>query len=145
MRGAGHPIHPAVVAFPIALLACAPICDALDLLGWLDEGNLLAYFCVVAGLIGGVLALITGAFELVRLTQRASQHLNRALTHAGMALLTLGWYVGALVLRGNKLTEPTFTLLGLEIAGALCLGLTGWLGGELVFHDGVRVRDVREP
>ena len=45
MRLLGHPVHPILVAFPIALLALTPVLDLLPLLGILTDAAGAAYLC----------------------------------------------------------------------------------------------------
>ena len=45
----------------------------------------------------------------------------------------------AFALRGGAAGSPGVLVLGLEVAGALCLAVTGWFGGHLVFRRGVGV------
>lgn len=56
MRLFGHPIHPMLVAFPVALLALAPVWDGIAWLGVMTDAKLAGYLCLLGGLIGGGLA-----------------------------------------------------------------------------------------
>ena len=61
--------------------------------------------------------------------------------HAGAALSALSVFAIGLALRSSDHGAPRGIIL-LEIGGALCLAVTGWCGGHLVFHhDGVSVRE----
>lgn len=142
MRLFGHPVHAIVVALPLALLAMVPVWDFLAWFGVLAEGGVVAYHCVRAGLVGGGLSLLTGVAEWIRVSKSRPEVSKHVLSHAGAALGALSLFVLALVFRTGKSAEPALAVLGLECAGALVLGLTGWLGGQLVFTHGVAVRGV---
>jgi uncharacterized membrane protein len=138
MRFLGHPVHPLVVAFPIALLALTPLWDGATML---DLARLapVGYWTELAGLVGGGLALVTGLADFIGLKEPSPGLTNAALRHAGFALTTLSLFVVAFVLRGGPAGEPGVLVIALELVGALALAVTGWLGGHLVFRFGVGV------
>ena len=138
MRLFGHPAHPIVVAFPIALLALTPLWDGLEFFG-VAKLALVSYWTELAGLVGGGLALLTGLADFVDLKEPSVNLTTSALRHAAFALATLGLYVVAFAVRSGPSGEVTVVVLGLELLGVLGLGITGWLGGHLVFGYGVGV------
>ncbi len=139
MRFLGHPVHAALVAFPLALLAVAPIWDLGARFQLLTDGQVAGYFCLLAGLIGAGLAAVTGFADFLRLADPRSAAAKAALTHAGVALTAVSLDGVAFALRGGRGAQPGPLVLALEVAGALGLAATGWLGGHLVFHHGVGV------
>ena len=144
MRLFGHPVHPALVAFPLALLALVPALDLLVQFGVsaAGVGTGAAYFCELVGLLGGGVAAAAGFVDLVKIPAQASAAAKAALIHAGLALVSMSLYGVAFAFRGGPAIEPTVAIVALEVAGALCLGATGWFGGHLVFHYRVGVRPV---
>lgn len=144
MRLFGHPVHPMLVAFPIALLALTPIWDGLAWAGVLKDGRTTAYYSEAAGLIAAGLAAIPGFADLIKIPQAESANAKAALIHAGIALTMLSLFGIAFAFRGGAAGSPSTLVLGLEVAGALCLAVTGWFGGELVFRRGVGV-SVQKP
>jgi uncharacterized membrane protein len=143
MRLFGHPVHPLVVAFPIALLALTPLWDGAALLGIAPELALVGYWSALVGLIGGGLALVTGFVDFLTLKEPPPELTNAALRHAAFAMTTLGFFVAAFVVRGGVSGPVGPLVLGLEAVGAICLVATGWLGGHLVFKHGVGVNKHR--
>lgn len=139
MRLFGHPVHPMLVAFPVALLALTPIWDGLAWAQVMADGRVLGYFCELAGLIAGGLAAVTGFADFMKIPQSRAQTAKVALTHAGLALTVVSLFGVAFALRGGRMGTPGPLVLGLEVAGALGLAATGWLGGHLVFQHGVGV------
>ncbi|HVR18625.1 MAG TPA: DUF2231 domain-containing protein, partial [Polyangiaceae bacterium] len=65
MRLFGHPVHPLVVAFPIALLALTPLWDVVALAGIEPRLSFVAYWSSLAGLVAGGVALVTGVLDFV--------------------------------------------------------------------------------
>jgi uncharacterized membrane protein len=133
-----------LVAFPIALLALTPVWDALAWVGVLKDGRATAYYSEAAGLVAAGLASIAGFADLIKIPQSEKANATTALIHAGLALTMLSLFGIAFALRGGATGSPGALVLGLEVAGALCLAVTGWFGGELVFRRGVGV-ETRSP
>jgi uncharacterized membrane protein len=139
MRLFGHPVHPMLVAFPVALLALTPIWDGIAWAGMMADAKTAGYFCALAGLVGGGLALVTGFVDLIKIPAAQVAAARVALIHASCALCALSLYGIAFAFRGGRAAVPGVGVLALEAAGALALIATGWLGGHLVFRHGVGV------
>jgi uncharacterized membrane protein len=99
------------------------------------------YWTELAGLVGGGLAAVTGLADFMGLEAPSPELTKTALRHAGFAVGTLVLFVLAFAFRGGAAGEPTLLVVALELLGALGLGVTGWLGGHLVFGHGVGVDD----
>ena len=132
-----HPLHPAVVHFPIACWSLATAADMASLWwgkpAWMLAGALLALGTLIA-----LAAMASGFIELLKVDAEhpATRDLNLHL------LLMLGaWclYATSLFLRlqGTALTQPGTVELGLSVAGFVVLGTGGWFGGKLVYTHGV--------
>jgi uncharacterized membrane protein len=65
LRIAGQAIQPVLVMFPLGLFMMAVIFDLADLGGAPHIVGALAYWNIVAGLVGGVLAALAGAVDLM--------------------------------------------------------------------------------
>src|SRR5437868_7131455 len=92
---AGHPIHPMLIPFPIALFVSAFLCDIVywqtATVGW----STAALWLIGAGLVGAALAAIAGLIDV--LGEPRIRALNDAWWHAGgnivVVLLQLySWY-----------------------------------------------------
>lgn len=140
MRLFGHPVHPILVAFPIALLALTPLLDGLSWLGVMADAAGAAYLCEAAGLIGGGLAIVTGFADFVKIPQEEKAAARVAIIHASLALCMFSLFGVAFALRGPRTAAAGPGVLALEVAGAVLIGVTGWFGGHLVFGHRVGVR-----
>jgi uncharacterized membrane protein len=138
MRFLGHPVHPILVAFPLALLVLTPIWDGLAFFGVANVAPV-AHWTELAGLVGGGLAAVTGLVDFMRLKDPSPRLTTTALRHAGAAVVSLGLFVIAFALRGGASREPKLHVVALELVGAFALAVTGWFGGHLVFGYGVGV------
>ena len=136
----GHPVHPAIVHFPIALLLSATIADLAWMAGLTGDTHIGAVL-MAGGLVGGLVAMGAGMADLVRLDQRLVPHAMQHVAVVGLAWLGYGI---ALFLRKDALTASTTTALGAgaigaSLASALMLAVGGWLGGRLVYTFGANV------
>jgi len=135
----GHPLHPAVVHFPVGLLLSATIADVAWLAGLTGDVHVGAIM-MAGGLAAGLVAMAFGMFDLTKLD---APLVPRVLQHAGvMAVAWLGYAI-ALYLRRDILTGGS--ALGtasvvVSLISALLLSAGGWLGGELVYTFGANVR-----
>jgi uncharacterized membrane protein len=132
---AAHPIHPAVVHFPLGLLLSATLVDLGQLAGLWEEPRLAALL-IAGGLVGGLAAMAAGLYDFSRLSDAQVPH---ALRH--MAAVAVAWlgYATALYLRRDALMgadDVSTASVATSIGSAMVLGLGGWLGGELVYRYG---------
>jgi uncharacterized membrane protein len=134
----GHPLHPILVVFPLGLLATSVIFDVVFLLT--DNTTLadVAYWMIVAGIVGGLLAAPFGLIDWLAIPVGTRAKSIGALHGAGnvvvLLLFAVSWYV-----RGRAEAAPgTFAYVCSFLGVGLAL-LTGWLGGELVDRLGIGV------
>ncbi len=134
-----HPLHPLLVAFPIGLFVTSLI---FDLIGTgLSSGALFAaaWFCMIAGLIGGVLAAIPGAVDLFTVVPPDSSGKRRGYKHALLNLAVLAIFIADAAYRGGPAAAATETSLVLSAIGVVLLFISGWLGGTLVYRNQIAV------
>lgn len=135
-----HPLHPALVHFPLACWSLATLMDLAYLLWpqvWLWQ---LAFVLLMLGCGFGLLAALAGFLELLKLP---AEHpaAGTAQAHMGLAMVTFCLYAGSLFLRIHEQqpVAPAVPALVLSGLGLLALLITGWLGGQLVYRHGVGV------
>ena len=134
-----HPLHPALVHFPIACWSLATAADVASL-WWGKPAWMLAGVLLVLGTLLALAAMATGFIELIKVGAEhpATRDLNRHLL-----LMLTAWclYATSLFLRlqGTTLTQPDSVELGLSVVGFVVLGIGGWFGGKLVYGHGVGV------
>ena len=141
-RIARHPIHPMLVSFPIALFVVAFLCDIARIVtGTTSPYWTLAYYSIGGGLVGALLAALPGFVDFLSLTRSEVRRLGlwHMLTNSGVVILFLiNFYLrrpsGAAAAGGGKAL-----LVVLSSVGVALLGISGWLGGELVYVHRVGV------
>lgn len=140
-----HPLHPALVHFPIACWSLATAADVASLFrgeaAWRFAGVSLAI-----GTVAAIAAMLAGFIELLKVDANspAMRHLNR---HMLLAVLAWSCYAASLFLRldGTTLRPPGMPGIALSIAGLLALCATGWLGGTLVYEHGLGMQKHEHP
>ena len=136
---AGHPIHPMLIPFPLALWATSLVVDILFY--FLRHPTLLvvAKFMIAAGCVGAIAAAIPGFIDWLSIKNGDVK--KAANWHARLNITALVVFAISLFLRmgsyselvGRKLTIPFL----LSLVGVILITIAGWLGGELVFRYGV--------
>lgn len=136
------PVHPALVHYPIALVTLSVVAD---LFGYLTDSPSLqaaGTWALLGAGAGAAVAVIAGLFDMKRAKMK---HLAHERVHirmkvgfvlfAALAGLTIWRWVISLDPHhglGWSYLIPAFVVLALTF-------FQGWLGGELVFTDGVGV------
>jgi nitrite reductase/ring-hydroxylating ferredoxin subunit/uncharacterized membrane protein len=135
----GHPIHPALIPFPLAFLTGAFVFDVLgrllDRQGFAQTGQYLG----IAGVLGALAAAVPGFIDYVRVVPPHSSGKERATKHMALNLATVAVFATAAVLRWGDVGGPSNTVLVLEAFGVAMLSTAGWLGGVLVSRNQISV------
>lgn len=136
----GHPIHPMLVAFPIAFLTGA---FGFDVAYWLTGQGAFwttGYYLALLGVLTAVVAAVPGLLDYLRVVPPRSSARNRATLHLVLNVGVLVLFGAALLVRGEPLPRLSTVLL-LEAVGAALLAISGWLGGELAFKNQLGVEN----
>ena len=143
---AGHPIHPMLIPFPIALWVFSLIADLIYV--WRDNPawEWIAFYTLAGGIIGAILAAVFGIIDYFAIKDKRVSKI--AAWHARFNVLALLVFAASFYLRttggarfvGGSLQIP----LVLSVIGVISIAISGWLGGELVFKHGVAVEPQRD-
>jgi uncharacterized membrane protein len=135
----GHPVHPMLVMFPVALLVTAVLFDIVDTVGGPDFLGEVAYWNITVGLIGGLLAAAAGSFDLLAIPT-GTRAKRVGLLHAGANLAVILLFAAVWAVRLNAESRAAGgALIAIEVVAVAILGISAWLGGELVDRLGVGV------
>lgn len=145
VRVLGHPLHPTLVAVP---LAAFPLVLVLDIV-WLftDRSGLWSagWWIVAVGLVTGAAAAIPGAVDLKAVPGSTAAR-RKGIGHmlVGTALLLL--MALALYLRWplGTVPSPVGTAVAVDALGAAAAAVQGFLGGELVYRHHLGVPTTEE-
>lgn len=136
----GHAVHPVMIVFPLGLLATGVIFDAIHLIWGNPTFATVAYWMIVAGIIGGLLAAVPGWIDYFAIPSGTRAKFV-GLTHGLGNVVVLLLFIVSWWLRRDAPERPELLASILSFAGAALALLTGWLGGELVERLGVAVDD----
>jgi uncharacterized membrane protein len=132
LRIAGQAVHPVLIMFPLGLFTMAVLFDIGNLLGGPDMLGALAYWNIVAGLLGGMLVTLATAIDLVftRADARAKR-LGVLLGLVNLGVLVMFAVILMLRMRSQeRVAGPG--LLTIELLSLVAAGFAAWHGGELV-------------
>lgn len=136
----GHPIHPMLIPFPVGLLSASVAFDVLYLLTGNREFATVAFWLIIAGIVGGLAAAPFGLIDWLALPSRTRAKSVGALHGLGNVVVLAIFGVSALMRLGAPgKPEPLAVLV--SVAGVLLAVVTAWLGGELVDRLRVGVDD----
>ena|SRR5437868_3345298 len=145
LRLGGHPLHPLLVHFPIALWTVAV---AADVAGWISGQALwwmISFGSQALGVLMATLAMLAGFLDYLTIARHDPAQ-DTAVRH--MMAMSTAWllFLVSLALRGVRATDlsaaaaPPGWATVAAIGGFLAMALGGWLGGQLVYRFGVGVR-----
>jgi uncharacterized membrane protein/nitrite reductase/ring-hydroxylating ferredoxin subunit len=129
-----HPLHPILVAFPIAFFTGTLIFDILGYVQGRDDLRHTAYLLELAGMISAVLAAIPGTIDFLFTVPPQSSGKKRAAKHGLTNVTNLLLFSAAWVYRQSD-DASMVVVLGIEIVGFILLLMAGWMGGTLVYRN----------
>ncbi|TVP88116.1 MAG: DUF2231 domain-containing protein [Pseudomonadaceae bacterium] len=134
----GHPLHPALVHFPVAALIGLVASDLAFLMTADEFWARASLWLAGIGALGGTVAGIVGMLDLLivrRIRRLVSGWSHGLLAIMLLSLASLNWLL--------RLQEPVSAIfpwgLYLSLLCSLLIGVTGYLGGQLVYEYAVGV------
>src|SRR5881275_2750975 len=136
-----HPLHPMLVHFPIGLFLLSLLLD-LASLAFPSVPNLVrdSFYAMLLGVITALMAAVPG---FVDYTDIRSDHPAKrtATTHLTLNLIVVALYGINLGVRSSSLVDPKIQMVPLILSfiGITLLSVSGYLGGRLIYDDGIGV------
>jgi nitrite reductase/ring-hydroxylating ferredoxin subunit/uncharacterized membrane protein len=135
----GHPIHPILIAFPVAFGVGAPAADLAGVLGGWPTVWAAGAYLAAAAVAGGLVAAVPGFIDYLYTVPPNSSAKRRATWHmavnvAALLLIASGW-----AFRDLDTLRPAAGAIVLEFAGLGVMTVGGWLGGTLVYRNQIGV------
>jgi uncharacterized membrane protein/nitrite reductase/ring-hydroxylating ferredoxin subunit len=134
----GHPIHPILVTFPIALYITTFICDIAYFLNGNELYHSIAQLLSKAAVGSALLAAVPGLVDFLFTVPPQSSGKKRAAKHGLLNVTVLILFVLA-IWRRNDDGSNYLLVLALEGIGVVLLSIAGWLGGTLVYRNQIGV------
>jgi uncharacterized membrane protein len=139
----GHPFHPILVTVPIGAWVASLVFDIASHItddpGFLTRGSM---WLIAIGVLGALAAALVGLLDLFAIPTR-TRAFRTALTHMTLNLLVTAAYAGGFAWRhaAGATSRVGVGMLALSAVSMAVLGVSGYLGGKLAYHYGVRVAD----
>lgn len=138
----GHPFHPVAVTIPIGAWSASLIFDLISF--FVDDPEPFvvgARILLIIGIAGAVLASVLGFMDFLTLRRHTAAH-RTALMHMAFNSAALALFIVSAVLRfDGPDTEVDVLAFVISLVAFAAVGASGWLGGKLAYHFGVRVAD----
>ena len=134
----GHPLHPILVAFPIAFFIGTLLFDVLGTIKNEDSYRRTGFYLEILGIAFAVLAAIPGIIDYFFIVPPKSSGKKRAGQHGVLNVLMLIIFIGVWFYRQNS-AASSFVILSAEGVGVILIGISGWLGGTLVHRNQIGV------
>ena len=132
---AKHPIHTMLVALPIGMWVFSLVCDIVLRAGGGAAWAPAAYYAIGIGIIGALTAAVFGLIDLLGIPQgtraRTLGYWHLGLNLSITVLFAVNFYLRTI---GTPVAVTPFIL---SIVGIAALLVSGWLGGEMVYVEGV--------
>jgi uncharacterized membrane protein len=134
-----HPLHPILVAFPIAFFTGTPVFDILAFAGNDEYFAHIAYYLLISGIAMALIAAVPGAIDFLYTVPPASSAKKRAGRHAVLNLCMVALFGASLIYRTGIESQAPGLIITLDGAGFILMNVAGWLGGTLVHRNQIGV------
>ncbi len=134
-----HPIHPMLVAFPLGLWVTSFIFDLIGAASHEPQFIATGFYLVIAGCIGAAFAAVPGLIDLLFVVPPRSSAKERGYIHGGLNILILALFIIEAVYRKSPSNQQIGFALLMSLVGVILLGISGWLGGTLVYRNQIGV------
>ncbi|HEY0672072.1 MAG TPA: DUF2231 domain-containing protein [Longimicrobiales bacterium] len=134
-----HPIHPALIPFPLAFLVGAFGFNAAALLLAEPEFARTGGWLTVVGIASALIAAVPGLIDYLYTVPPKSTGKRRATKHMAVNLSAVILFALSLLLRGGVQGETSWLNALIELVAVALLGAGGWMGGVLVGRNQISV------
>ena len=126
-----------LIPLPIGLWIFSLVSDIIFAAGWGGPvWHDVAFYTMAGGTVGALIAALPGFVDFTAIDNPKTKSI--ALWHMCINLLAVVIYAINLWLRTQSAPESKLPI-ALSVAGIVLIGISGWLGGELVYVRGVGV------
>jgi uncharacterized membrane protein/nitrite reductase/ring-hydroxylating ferredoxin subunit len=131
-----HPIHPLLIPFPLAFFIGTLVFDVLSVI--YDNASFwqTGKYLEIAGVVTALAAAVPGIIDYTYTVPPDSSAKKRGAQHGILNTLVVVIFITAYLLKDKTATS---LIIVLEAAGAVLLGISGWLGGTLSYRNQIGV------
>lgn len=144
---AGHSLHAMLIVFPLGLLATSVVWDICALATHDPRWGLVAFWTIVAGVIGALAAAVPGFIDWLGIPRATRAH-KLGLYHMVLNLTVVGLFIVSLAMRWKVTAGYDHAGVGQMIWGWIAVALavvSSWMGGELIERLGIGVHEGAHP
>lgn len=136
----GHPLHPVLVHLPIGLFVLSFIFDLFSFIAGSEVMVRGAFFLILFGVFGAAVASIPGVADFKDL-RRDSKAKRLARLHVILNIVALALYVVSFFQRAAypEVERTPFAAFLVALVALGVLSISGYIGGKLVYEQGVGV------
>ncbi len=135
-----HPLHPFLVHFPVGLFTLSFLLDIATLFYPFQGLYRAAFYSMVVGVICSLVAAIPGFVDFLDIREDHPAK-SKARWHMGLNLvMVVVFAVNAWVRSGDLfiLQTPIVPLI-VSVIGIILLSISGYLGGAMIYDDGIAI------
>jgi uncharacterized membrane protein len=136
----GHPFHPILITIPIGAWVSSIVFDVIAAAS--DDPTpfvIGAQALIAIGVVGAVIAAIFGFMDFTMIAPGTPAK-KTAVIHMSLNLgIVVLYVINYLVRAGADRDEVSVLGVVLSVIALLVLGASGYLGGKLAYHYGIRV------
>lgn len=137
----GHPFHPVLVTVPIGAWVSSIVLDVVAMAGDNEGLAEASQWLIGIGIVGALAAALFGLMDL-SVIPRGTPAFRTGTTHMALNVLAVVLFAIDFFIRlGSDDGSVPVSAFILSLIAAAILGASGWLGGKLAYHYGVRVAD----
>lgn len=137
----GHPLHQMLVPIPLGLFMVGSALDVVQRftdVAWIPT---VSFWNLLIGVVAALVAVVFGAVDFVAIPDGTRAKYIGGMHAVGNIVVVASFAIALFMRQEHRFDAPSALALGLELGALSLLGLTGWLGGELVDRLGVGVDD----
>jgi uncharacterized membrane protein len=139
-----HPIHPALVAIPVGALAVAVIADLVGLArpdsGWGPTAANALLIGIVTALLAAVFGFVDWFAMPMSPAGKRLATIHMVCNLVAVALFALSWW-----LRHDTVDATPTSAVAANVVAFLILGVSGWIGGDMVYKHKLAVVENADP
>lgn len=137
----GHPVHQMLIPIPAGLFIVAAVLDICDTFidaSWIPT---VTFWNIALGVIAALVAAVFGFADWTKIPSGTRAKRVGSFHGLGNLIAVVLFATSAYLRIGLPQYQGTGVTLALEVVAFALLGVTAWLGGELVDRMGVGVDD----
>jgi uncharacterized membrane protein len=132
-----HPVHMMIVHFPAALLPVAFLFSVIANFIVNPALTQAAYYCLLAGVIGGWVAMVTGMIDLFLYVLRSGTSIKSGLWHGGIQTTVIIGFTILLALEYNQSVITVSHSVWILVVKAILVVVMlagNYIGAEVLFY-----------